>query len=256
MRLDFFLLFSSVASITGSPGQSGYTAANAFLDVLAHFRRARNLPALSVNWGAWEGDGMAARVEAEGQRRSVAWVKPMPACWYLDRLEAAVAEGLPQATIVDGDWSQAPSFPRLVRGQFRRPEHSPAKAEDGILNRLSATPQRNRRKVMVEYLREQARSVLGLSGSTLFIDEREALMKIGMDSLMAVEYRNNLAAALGRPLSATLVFDHPTIASLADFLSGGLSQEPVGERDALLEDIDSLSDAEAAELLQEELEQG
>jgi len=254
--LEFFLLFSSVASITGSPGQSGYAAANAFLDVLAHYRRARNLPALSVNWGAWAGAGMAARVEAGGQRRTLAWVRPMIARQCLDRLEDAIAEGVPQVTIVDADWSRWQPPPRLVAGLVRRPAHPEAKVEDGILNRLAATPQRNRRKVMVEYLREQAHSVLRLNGSGLFIDEREPLIKIGMDSLMAVEYRNHLAAALGRPLSATLVFDHPTIASLADFLGGGGSPEPVEGRDALLEDINSLSDDQAAELLQEELERG
>ena len=63
--LDFFVLFSSVASLTGSPGQSGYAAANAFLDALAHYRRTRGLAALSVNWGAWAGSGMAEHV-AEG----------------------------------------------------------------------------------------------------------------------------------------------------------------------------------------------
>ncbi len=252
--LDFFLLFSSVASVTGSLGQSGYAAANAFLDVLAHYRRAHNLPALSINWGAWAGAGMAARVEARGQRRTLAWVRPMIARQCLDRLEDAVAEGFTQVTIVDADWSQWQPSARLLAALVRRPGQPEAKAEDGILSRLAGTPQRNRRKVMVEYLREQVRSVLGLSRSGLFIDEREPLMKIGMDSLMAVEYRNNLAAALGRPLSATLVFDHPTIASLADFLGGSGAPEPVQARDALLEDVNSLSDDQAAELLQEELE--
>ncbi|MBJ8192583.1 KR domain-containing protein, partial [Bacillus cereus] len=59
--IDFFILFSSVASVFGSPGQGAYATGNAFLDSLAHYRLSRGLPALSINWGPWSEVGMAAR---------------------------------------------------------------------------------------------------------------------------------------------------------------------------------------------------
>jgi acyl transferase domain-containing protein/NAD(P)-dependent dehydrogenase (short-subunit alcohol dehydrogenase family)/acyl carrier protein len=67
--LDWFVMFSSAASVIGSPGQANYCAANAFLDSFAHYRHRRDLPATSINWGPWADAGMAARL-AEGTSES------------------------------------------------------------------------------------------------------------------------------------------------------------------------------------------
>jgi acyl transferase domain-containing protein/NADPH:quinone reductase-like Zn-dependent oxidoreductase/short-subunit dehydrogenase len=252
--LDFFFLFSSLAGITGSPGQSGYSAANAWMDALAHKRHREGLPALSINWGPWSGGGMASEVEAGGKRRSLPGLKPMSpgASWKC--LENAVKLRKCEIAITDADWEQWAPKPSILSDLTRTspgrvPEQS---VEQTLKKRLESTPVQNRRALLLEWLRTQARQILGLSPS-YFVDEREPLVRMGLDSLMAVEFRNQLSAALERPLMATLLFDHPSLSALANYLLGA-EKVVATKHDFLLEELHSLSDAEAEELLKHELE--
>jgi len=257
MPLDFFILCSSVASLTGSPGQVGYAAGNAFLDTLAHYRRARGLRALSVNWGAWAQTGMAARVAGQGRRSALPGVRPMPAEECLEYLEQAAGGGHAQVAIAVVDWSQFRPAPRLIAGLTGyTPDPKATAPADDILRQLEAAPAGNRRKLLVDYLRKLALQILGLSPS-LFLDEHRPLTSMGLDSLMAVEFRNQLAAALNRTPNATLLFDRPTLASLADFIDdpeGRATPVPLYQRDPDLQALELLSEDEAEELLKKELE--
>ena len=255
-RLDLFVLYSSVASLTGSPGQSGYAAANAFLDALAHYRRSLGLAALSVNWGAWAGSGMAAQVTDSGRRRVLSGIQPMSAERCFAALEHALADGRPQVAIADADWSRWNPAPRLLSPFLpQRDAQPPAPRDTEILRRLESASPAKRRTVLVELLRTEVASILGLDVSGPYLDERQPLLRIGMDSLMTVEFRNRLVAVLGRPLSATLVFDHPTIGALADFLNrDSQPKEEIPKPDQLLQELDGLSEAQAEELLQAELD--
>jgi acyl carrier protein len=113
----------------------------------------------------------------------------------------------------------------------------------------------HRRQLLLEYLGNQAAWLLGLGAAGPPIDEHQPLLRLGMDSLMAVEFRNLLASALQRSLSATFVFDYPTIGAQADFLTNHAAHERDAhpEGDAILEELETLSEAEAEELLKEEL---
>ncbi|KAK1975036.1 beta-ketoacyl synthase domain-containing protein [Colletotrichum cereale] len=65
--LDFFVMFSSAATVGGNPGQSNYNAANAYLQALAQHRRTRGLVASTIHVGAVMGVGYLARTHFDEQ---------------------------------------------------------------------------------------------------------------------------------------------------------------------------------------------
>ncbi|ADO71800.1 modular polyketide synthase [Stigmatella aurantiaca DW4/3-1] len=221
-RLDFFVLFSSVSSVFGTSGQAGYASANAFLDALALHRRAQGLTALSINWGPWADVGMAARLPPEAGKSwssfGLGLLAPSAGLAALERLlssEAAqvVVAGASEAE-AKGDF--APFFDAL---SSRKPEASRPASVGGAL--VGASP-RELRARLLSLLQVQAATVLGLPPSAP-IDPRRPLQELGLDSLMALQFRNSLAASLGRSLPATLLFDHPTLEKLFEFLARDLT---------------------------------
>jgi epothilone polyketide synthase D len=209
-QLDFFVLFSSGASLFGSPGQTNYAAANAFLDGLAQHRRALGLPGLSINWGAWRDAGMAAALpEAHRARLSAQGFN------FLDNEQGRALF----AAALDREDAQLGALGLELRVLQKRAARLPAKwREVAPLPRVSAQPLGKTKEQLEAWVRGHAAQVIGFS-SPLEMPLSRPLQELGYDSLMVVELRNRLATDLGRPLPATLVFDHPTVARLAAHLS-------------------------------------
>ena len=226
-QLDYFVLFSSMASLFGSPGQANYAAANAFLDALAAHRREHGEHALSVNWGPWAGAGMAARVAAQHQARRKAQgleaLEPDDAFAELGRLLRG-ATG--QIAVFRMDWnaflnnrSRPPQLLADLLASRQTPRESSAAVQRTASFRvvLDKTPQDRRRAVLLGHLRETVVQVLGLSAAQR-LDEQQGLSDLGMDSLMAIELRNRLQNTLGVVLPSTLSFDYPTLDKLSGYL--------------------------------------
>ncbi|WP_373465062.1 SDR family NAD(P)-dependent oxidoreductase [Streptomyces sp. V2I9] len=229
--LDAFVLFSSVSGIWGSGSQGAYGAANAALDAIASRRAARGLPATSVAWGPWHGSGMAGAQETADylRRRGLRTMDPAKA---LDALGAAVAGGDVSVVVADVEWARfVPTFTaarpqRLFDGlRVIAPQAGAAApaaqagAEGGsaFAARLAALGAKERRRELVASVRARVAAVLGHHDADA-IDPRRAFRDLGFDSLTAVELRNLLAEDTGFSLPATVVFDHPTPAALADHL--------------------------------------
>src|SRR5437016_8540038 len=103
LELDFFVMFSSVASVWGAVSLSHYAAANHFLDALAHYRQRKGLPALTVNWGVWAGRGMATNDVQKVLGRF--GMKAMPPTQAIEALQYLLAVGVTQATVAAVDWN-------------------------------------------------------------------------------------------------------------------------------------------------------
>ncbi|MGH2351712.1 MAG: beta-ketoacyl reductase, partial [Chloroflexota bacterium] len=229
--LDYFVLFSSGASLLGSMGQGSYAAANAYQDGLAHFRRARNLPATSIHWTLWSEGGMAGadvagRMAAEG----VGAITPEQGVRTLGRV---LAEGLTEAAVLPVDWERyARRFgshgPPPLLGALVGPGDA---AVNGLVERLEQASPAVRHDLLLDHLRVELRHVLRLDPAHP-VSPGARFFELGMDSLMAIELKNRLQARLGRSLPATLLLDCPHLEALADYLLDRLLFPVPGAREA------------------------
>ena len=265
--LDFFVMFSSMVSLFGGSGQGTYAAANGFLDGLAAYRRAAGLPGLSLQWGPWAGPGMAARVsERDRQRWSSQGVGAIPppdgaaVVGYLTGERTA-----PATAVLPIDWGRwfqqlpAGPVPPLLRELATGMASAPATRSAGrkLARELDGVAPNRRRAAVGAFLHGEALKVLGL-GAGVKLDPRQPLSEVGLDSLMAVELRNVIAGALDRTLPATLLFKHPALEGLTDFVMteiGGDAGAPAAGavKDAEVEALAEMSDEEARTLLAQEL---
>jgi aryl carrier-like protein len=198
--LEFFALFSSGAALLGSPGQSNYAAANGFLDGLAHYRQARGLPALSINWGSWAEVGMAAGVGADHHRRwSAMGLEMITPKLGIEMLGEMIRSGAgPQVAAVPLISTRLPAnvspfYRELVSTQAAPVDVAP---QVDIMGDLLAAQPSERQAVLDSFLADQVRRALALPESQT-VDRHESLLNMGMDSLMAMELRNRLLSALG-----------------------------------------------------------
>jgi myxalamid-type polyketide synthase MxaD len=202
--LDFFVLFSSAGAMLGQPGQGNYAAANAFLDALAYHRQARSQPALSINWGAWAGEGFAESVGGKrlAARLSLLGINSIAPRQALEILGRLLGRSAAQLAVVPINWQQyrefypggsaSPLLSELACEAAEVPRASGGRSErrDAI---LAAEPA-ERRPLLQSYLSEQVARALGLSPSEL--DVQQPLSELGLDSLMAVELKNRIAVDL------------------------------------------------------------
>ncbi|MET8977517.1 thioester reductase domain-containing protein [Streptomyces sp. NPDC004539] len=221
--LTAFVLFSSIAAVVGGAGQANYAAANGFLDGLAGRRHDLGLPATSVAWGLWEQEGgMSGHLGAADLRRIArSGFRPVPQGGGPALLDAALATGRADVVATPVDLAalreQPERVPAVLAGlagvSVRRAALAEAGAR-GLAERFAGLAEEEREGVALEAVLGRIAEVLG-HRDTSAIDPGRPLTELGFDSLTSVELRDRLAVLAGGPLPATVVFDHPTPATLA-----------------------------------------
>jgi myxalamid-type polyketide synthase MxaB len=254
--LDFFMLFSAGASLLGNRGQANYAAANAFLDSLAHYRRHRGLPGISINWGPWAAVGAAAARGLDERTRAlgIEAIKPDQGIDVLDRL---YAWNPIQVGVLPIHWAEAAAhFEEWPFVSEFRGGSSAVAGDAEFLRQLEGLSLEEKRSLIAHQIRSQTAGVLGLQDADE-IGLQQGFFDLGMDSLTAVELRNKLQGSFGCTLPPTLAFDYPTVGALIDFVSrevladagtnSGQGQDEEIDQDvsALLGDVEQLSDIDA-----------
>ena len=225
LDLSAFVLFSSVMGLLGGPGQASYAAANSFLDALAAHRRARGLAGTSMAWGGWSDTGIVDRLEgsdiARTGRLGIGGLSSREGLELFDlahTADRALTVPLRLDTVALRAQARAGTGSPLLRGLIRVPSRAARDGAGSLARRLSLTPEDQREQVVLEAVRAEAATILGHS-SPQAIDPKSAFKQLGFDSLGAVELRNSLNLLTGLRLPSTLVFDYPTPAALASFIS-------------------------------------
>jgi len=252
--LDFFVLFSSAASVLGSPGQGNYVAANAFLDALAHHRRSLGMPALAINWGAWTEVGLATRSDRVEHltRQGIMPFTPEQGVRLMERM---LELDLVQCMGVAMDWGKIlGSFtpPMLLRlSEEVLAGDGPTKKDSAVRKDILAAEPEERRPLLEQFLVEQIAQVLKCSPDK--VDAHQPLNRLGIDSLMAVELKNRVEADLETSVPVTVLLQGPSLSQLATQLLEGLDA-PAPDTALVPEEADDGLEAQVEEMTDEEVD--
>ncbi len=235
MELDWFVCYSSIASVLGSPGQANYATANAFLDGLMQYRRHHQLPGLSIQWGPWSGGGMTAGQDTRRwDQMGLETITPSAGLLLLDIL-------LPQDDASVGvfpvDWPrflrQFPreQLPRLLVELFAlHAAPAAARVDSAPRQRILAAGERERPRLIYDLVANDVARTLGVSAAAL--DRDRPLSQMGLDSLMGIELKNAIESKLAIEIPLERFTTETTVSQLAEMIQeflgveGSVPQEP------------------------------
>jgi phthiocerol/phenolphthiocerol synthesis type-I polyketide synthase D len=203
--LDWWVSYSSLASVVGAPGQAAHAAANAWLDAFGARLRGEGVRAVTVNWGRWAQHGSATD-------KQVAGVAGIPTGTGMAILAEILARDIAQVSVARFEHAGlVAAYPHIARSDFFRHFHTTVRFSADLLAGLS---DQDRRRMVGEQVLARAGAVLGFEPGEL-LDNRP-LVHAGLDSLAAVQIKNAVREDFGVDVAVARLLGGHTAAELAD----------------------------------------
>ena len=229
LTLDFFLTLSSLSSILGLPAQANYAAANSFMDDLAHTFHTANTPITSLNLGIVADSAFALANEAQTANVSNYGFLPLKTSQLITLFEHLITTDTRSSGLKQILWGMnsaslrdSKSAPVLRNPLYRALRHSTeSSAEASKGERLedlkqasqSAKTSQEAQSIIQNALTDKITSLLALKKGD--ISQDTSIQEIGMDSLVAVEFRKWITASFDVKLPLGSIIGAETFADLA-----------------------------------------
>ncbi|MEO7324485.1 MAG: SDR family NAD(P)-dependent oxidoreductase [Dokdonella sp.] len=214
--LDFFVMFSSMAAITGNAGQSDYGYANHFMDSFA-FRREQQRSAglragkaFSLNWSLWADGGMRVDEQTEQMFTKTLGIKLLGTNTGIDAFVDGLASSATQLAVLEGNQEKI----EISWGMRKKPQRTAATvastaAASGAQQNLPALVQAELARLAMEFLK--------LDESDISPDS--VLLDLGFDSIGLTTYANAINDKYGVDVTPVLFFDYPSIQEISKYLA-------------------------------------
>lgn len=236
LKLDYFVLFSSISSLVGNPGQANYVAANFFMDMFAHYRRSQGLPAIAINWGALNEVGYLAKFEEVSkqlQNKGIIGFSPDEAMTAMERILLDDPIQISPALIEWQEWGKIyrnrglpPRFSLLIDEQELQEKYSD---QSGLIRtQIDEAAPEQCADIIAKYIREQVASVLRVPPEKLEFDQ--PLNELGLDSLMMVELGTRIENDLSISLPTGQLMQTPSLTGLAKVVLKVIGKDVGGQQ--------------------------
>ncbi len=223
---DFFVGYSSVASVVGSVSQCNYAAANAFIDNLMAWRRSSGYHGLAVNWGPWADVGMAARLSEQQiksiEEKGIRYIKSKQG---MDSLKLMLQSGMSQAIAGEYDWSKyQATLPNDNHLYDVVVEFGSDQKQLFSLDALAGLPLKEQEQQILDAVKAIVAKVLQYDDADIIASDAR-FSDLGLDSLVAVELRNSLDKTFELSFPSSLVFDYPSVPAISGYICSRLNLE-------------------------------
>lgn len=269
--LEFFVAFSSGASLFGSAAQGNYAAASEFMDIIAAYRHAIGLPALSIDWGAISEIGFGSttegkRVHEYWESRGIQRINPRQ---VISILETLTTQDITRIGVLKLDWNlltqyyqqitQLPLARHITQeaANNQQPSGEQVAEASSIIESLRNADRSEWQLLLEQYVSRHVATVLGLSIARL--DIQQPMTSIGLDSLMAIELKNRLEHELDLRIPIVTFLQGPSIAQFAAQIKDQLAEkiQPVQLTESTTSQMQTITEAtlerpEVHQVLQQE----